>query len=254
MNGLLRLIIRDFKVMNRSLLAVQFLLPFFLLFVASFAYRTLIPALTFGNASISYQQFLAAGLVAQTTMTGSLLSGTLLWTDRRHGMFEQILVGPFSRLDYVLGKVISSALVGLLGGAIVFLVSSFFFLGAIRITLVGSLLGFASLVLGAVFFGSIALLIASNVKSLEAFEGIFNLLLILLTFVSSVLYPATVSPQPIQLMMLINPLTYMSDILRSSLYGITSANIPLEAAALAIGGLCALVIALCSLRRMIAKL
>jgi ABC-2 type transport system permease protein len=244
MNPILRLVIRDFRVMNRSLLVVQFMLPFFLLFVAGFAYKTLIPPSNLGYSLYSYQQFLAVGLVAQTAMTGSLLSGTLLWTDKRHGMFEQILVGPFTKFQYVVSKVVSSALVGLSGAALVFIISTLFFFNNIRPTLLGSLIGLYSVLVGSLLFGAIAILIASNVKSLEAFEGILNLLLILLTFVSSVLYPIVAAPPLLRYIILINPLTYMSDMLRYGIMDIAYSNIYVEAILLAVEGVTAIALAI----------
>lgn len=254
MNAILRLIIRDFRVVNRSLLVVQFLLPFFLLFVAGLTYKTLIPSLIIGSISVSYQQFLAAGLVAQATMTGSLLSGTLLWTDRRHGMFEQILMGPFRRADYVISKIISSALIGSFGAAVILLVSTTFFLNNIKTSIIGLFFGLVSVFTGAILFGAIAIFIASRVRSLEAFEGIFNLLLILLTFLSSVLYPVSASPQILRFIILANPLTYMSDIIRYGLLGLYYTDLPLEGVVLGVECLLALLLALNSLHKAINSL
>ena len=119
MNSVARLVIRDMRVINRGLLVIQFLLPLFLLFVASFPLTALIAPFQVSGQSISYQRFIAAGLIAQTTMTGSLVGGTLLFTDRRHGMFEQIMVGPFSKSAYAASKIFSSMIIGLIGAALV---------------------------------------------------------------------------------------------------------------------------------------
>ncbi|MDG6955682.1 MAG: hypothetical protein JRN70_03885 [Nitrososphaerota archaeon] len=79
---------RDLRVMKRGPIVIQLVLPLFLLFVASFPLSALIAPFSVDGLVVSYQKFIAVGLVAQTTMTGSLVGGTLLFTDRRHGMFE----------------------------------------------------------------------------------------------------------------------------------------------------------------------
>src|SRR5579875_1203611 len=115
MNAIIRLVIRDLLTFNRSLLIVQLVLPLFLLFVAGIAFNSLVQPFTLDNRTIYYQQFLAVGLIA--------LSGTLLWTDRRHAMYEQILVGPFTKVEYATSKILSSTYIGLIGAVIIFVLS-----------------------------------------------------------------------------------------------------------------------------------
>jgi hypothetical protein len=63
------------RVLNRGLVVIQLVLPLFLLFVASFAFASLISPFRFGGQAVvvmvvvSYQTFLATGLMAQTIMT-----------------------------------------------------------------------------------------------------------------------------------------------------------------------------------------
>lgn len=233
MNSVVRLVMRDVRVINRGLLAIQFLLPLFLLFVASFPLTSLIASFHVDGQAVDYQRFIAAGLVAQTTMTGSLVGGTLLFTDRRHGMFEQIMAGPFSRSAYATSKIISSMLIGLLGAALVALFGLPFTYGA-QVTPSGAVEAVAALVLGALLFSGLSITLASVFKSLEAFEGTFNLLLILLTFVSSILYPLASVPTALRYLMLLNPLTYDADIVRSGVLGLGSSYVTWEWAALAV--------------------
>ncbi|EQD38826.1 ABC transporter permease, partial [mine drainage metagenome] len=55
----------------------------------------------------------------QAVMAGTV-GGSMLWADRRYGMLAQLLVGPFTRLQYLLGIMFTSVLFGL-GGAVVML-------------------------------------------------------------------------------------------------------------------------------------
>lgn len=227
MDPILRLVSRDLRTFNRSLLVVQLIFPVFLLFVAGFAYSSLIPYISYSGRISNYPQFLSVGLIGLTAMNGSLLSGTLLWVDRRHGMYEQILVGPFSRFDYAISKTLSSALIGLLG-ALVIGVLSYLIIGVTGFSLSGLLLALSGLFLDALLFGSIALIIASIANSLEVFEGIFNFLIIALTFVSTLLYPLDAVPKFLQYIVLCNPLTYSIDMLRYGLLGLKSVYLNYE--------------------------
>lgn len=233
MNRLVRLVQRDLRVMNRSLLVIQLVLPLFLLFVASFPFTALIEPFRLGGETVTYQRFLASGLIAQTTMTGALIGGTLLFTDRRHGMFEQILAGPYRRGEYAASKVVSSVLVGLGGAAIVAIFGLPFTFG-VALTPGGLLVAVAAVLAGAFLFAGVSVILASRFRSLEAFEGTFNLLLILLTFVSSALYPLDAVPPVLRGIMLLNPLTYAVDLVRLGVLGLATSTIAWEAAALAV--------------------
>jgi ABC-2 type transport system permease protein len=248
LNSVARLVARDMRVINRGLLVIQFLLPLFLLFVASFPLTALISPFQVDGQLISYQRFMAAGLIAQTTMTGSLVGGTLLFTDRRHGMFEQIVAGPFSRSAYAAGKMFSSMIIGLVGATIVTIFGLPFTYG-VGVTPLAVTECVAAVLLGAMLFSGLSIILASLFKSLEAFEGTFNLLLILLTFVSSVLYPLSSVPSTLRSLMLLNPLTYEVDVVRSGLLGIGTPLVGWEGAALAAESAVMFVLALVSIRR-----
>ena len=248
MNTVARLVLRDMRVMNRGLLVIQFVLPLFLLFVASFPLSALIAPFSVDGLAVTYQRFIAVGLIAQTTMTGSLVGGTLLFTDRRHGMFEQILVGPFAKSTYAASKIFSSMLIGLLGAAIVAVFGLPFTYGA-TVTIPGAAVALAAVVLGAVVFSGFSIILASLFKSLEAFEGTFNLLFILLTFVSSALYPLASVPSALRGFMLLNPLTYVVDIARAGMLGLSSPYVWWEGPALAVEAAAVFALALASIRR-----
>lgn len=224
----MRLVLRDLRVVNRGLLVIQFILPIFLLFVASYPLTALISPFQIGGELVTYQRFIAMGLIAQTTMTGSLVGGTLLFTDRRHGMFEQILVGPFGKSGYAIAKMVSSMIIGLVGSVLVALFGLPFTYG-IHVSVYGAGVALLSILAGALLFSGMSITLASLFRSLEAFEGTFNLLLILFTFASSVLYPLTAVPGTLRALMLLNPLTYDADLLRMGLLGLQTPYAPWEA-------------------------
>lgn len=149
----------------------------------------------------------------QAVMAGTV-GGSMLWADRRWGMLAQLLVGPFTRLEYLFGIMLTSLLLGL-GGAAIMLALSVVLLRSVAPALLGGLGAFGVIALGSIFFGSLMLLISSLVKSNNAYNSIQLLLLFLVDFASTVFYPSSPSlPYPIRVLIEVNPLTYIANAAR----------------------------------------
>lgn len=223
-----RLARRNFRSsLDREFLVIQLVLPLFFIFVAGFGYMLIVP----GVDGISYETFLATGAVAMTVMSSSMLSGTMIWFDRNFGMFEQILMGPFTRLQYVVSVTLTIVLTGIMSSLVVFLVSILVSPGLIlNLRSVSELFG--SLVLGSLFFGGFGIFVSLRVKSSEALAATMNLMFFVFTFLSSVFYPSYSKYLILRIIFQINPLTYVADLVRNSLAGVPGFNIPLELIAL----------------------
>ena len=48
------------------------------------------------GVSYYYASYLAPGIIAFQTVMAGTIGGSMLWLDRRFGMFSQILSGPFT--------------------------------------------------------------------------------------------------------------------------------------------------------------
>jgi len=91
MNPIIRLVNRNLTIaLNPGFLIWQVIFPLIYIFVAGFAYTSLIDAVQFGNRELSYPSFLATGMIGFNIMNSTLISGIIIWNDRRNGMFEQI--------------------------------------------------------------------------------------------------------------------------------------------------------------------
>jgi ABC-2 type transport system permease protein len=227
-----RLIIRNFRAsLDREFLTIQLILPLFFIFVAGFGYTLIVP----GVQGISYETYLASGAIAMTVMSSSMLSGTMIWFDRNFGMFEQILMGPFTRLQYVISVALSVVLTGLLSAVVVFLVSLTVSSGVIiNFVAITELLG--SLIVGSLFFGSFGIFVSLRVKSSEALAATMNLMFFVFTFLSSVFYPSYSKILILRIIFQVNPLTYVADLIRNGILGFPGFNLPLEAIALVTEG------------------
>ncbi len=172
-------------------------------------------SITSGDASgTSYLAFLTPGILAFQVVMAGTVGGSMLWADRRWGMLAQLLSGPFTRLEYLLGIMFTSMLWGL-GGTAVMLGVAFAILGTVPTAPVALAVIFGTIVLGSVFFGALMLFIAALVKSNTAYNSVQILLIFVVNFASTVFYPLS-SGLPIVLRALfqINPLTYVADAVR----------------------------------------
>ena len=189
-NPIIRLVNRNLTIsINPGFIIWQILFPLIYIFVAGFAYTALIDSVPFGDKNIDYPAFLASGMIGFNIMNSTLISGIIIWNDRRHGMFEQIMSGPFTRSDYILSNIVTIPLI-----------------------IFGS-------VVGAILFGSIASIISTRLRSSEGFNVIINTVFLFCAFASTAFYPVQGAPQPLATIFYLNPLSYLVDIIRAGIFG-----------------------------------
>src|SRR5207253_3666381 len=114
MNIYLRLVYRNLRAnLDRASLFFELIFPLFFIFVQGFGINGIVPPFDIGNGRfISYSLFLAAGAVTLTVINGGTNAGTQLWFDRKNGMLEQLLMGPFSRAQYILSMISAKLIFG----------------------------------------------------------------------------------------------------------------------------------------------
>jgi len=228
MSRLLSLLLRDLKSsvgLSWHLLASQLVMPIVYIFILGLTLNRVIGNVTVNGTTISYVQFLAVGVAFSQLMLGASYAGAMIFFDKRMGMFEQILAGPFKRYEYFASKILSVILQGLLGSFLVLIIASPLLIG-LSLQPVGILYVLYSLFFASLFFGSLSLLISAHVKTDQALNVVFNSILPPLTFVSSIFYPLEIMPDVIKAIALANPLTYAADVARFGLFGMSSVTFP----------------------------
>ncbi len=217
MPSVVKLILRNLKVnTDAGSLMILVGLPALYLVFFGFGFQSLIPK---EPGSPNYLEFLAPGIVAFQTVIAGTVAGSMLWADRRWGMLAQLLVGPFTRLEYLLGIMLTAVAFGLLG-AVVMIGAAYLLIGSLTLTAVGVLLILTTLVVGSILFGSLMLLLAALVKSNNAYNSIQILLLFVVNFASTVFYPeGSGLPLSIQILFNANPLTYVANTVRHGYLG-----------------------------------
>ena len=205
--------------LNPGFLIWQVIFPLIYIFVAGFAYAPLIQEVPFGVKDLDYPAFLASGMIGFNIMNSTLVSGIIIWNDRRHGMFEQIMSGPFTRSHYILSNICTIGIVGLVSASLIALLGYPVFFESVEMSYFTIPLIIFGAVVGSVLFGSLASIISTRLRSSEGFNVIINTVFLFFAFVSTAFYPVEGVPEPLRSAFFLNPLTYLVDIIRAGIFG-----------------------------------
>ena len=229
MHPIIRLVHRNLTIsLNPGFLIWQVIFPLIYIFVAGFAYTSLISDVSLGSKSLNYPAFLATGMIGFNIMNSTLVSGIIIWNDRQHGMFEQIMSGPFTRSQYVISNICTIGIVGLASALLIVTVGYPVFADYVEFDVYTvPMIVFASIT-GSILFGSIASIISTRLRSSEGFNVIINTVFLFFAFVSTAFYPATGAPQPLVTAFYLNPLTYLVDVIRAGMFGIVTELVLIE--------------------------
>ncbi len=163
--------------------------------------------------------FIAPGLMAFQSVMAGTVGGGMLWADRRYGMLAQLLVGPFSRLDYLLGIMLTTVIFGLAGAVVMYAVA-FALLHGVYISPLGWGSVVVTITVGSLFFGALMLILSALVKSNNTYNSIQILVLFFINFASTVFYPNTPRlPVILQVLFRVNPLSYIANLVRAGFDG-----------------------------------
>lgn len=214
--NLLRLVVRNIVVnTDPGTLIILLGLPGMYLVFFGYGFQSL----TSSGGGPSYLSLLTPGIMSFQAVMAGTAGGSMLWADRRWGMLSQLLVGPFTRLEYLLGIMLTSMIFGLGGAAVMFGVAfALIGHGPAHPLAFGGIFG--AIVVGSIFFGALMLLISALVRSNTAYNSVQILLIFIVNFASPVFYPLSSSlPIVLQALFWANPLTYVVDAVRGSYTG-----------------------------------
>lgn len=235
MHPIIRLINRNLTVsLNPGFLLWQVIFPLIYIFIAGFAYTTLIPSVPYGVATVGYPAYLATGMIGFNIMNSTLVSGLLIWNDRRHGMFEQIMSGPFTRMQYVIANICTIGIIGIVSAILIILVGFPVFQESVEFSVYTVPILVIASISGSVLFGSLASIISTRIRSSESFNVILNTTFLFLAFASTAFYPAQGAPPELSAIFYASPLTYLVDSIRAGIFGGITEIILIEMAILVV--------------------
>jgi ABC-2 type transport system permease protein len=166
------------------------------------------------TGGISYLDFMAPGILAQSVLFGAIFYGISLIWERDLGIVQKFLVSPAPRSTLVLGRAISSTARSLCQMVFVYVIA-FFLHVQLRFGLIELAGVVLAVMLGSAVFSTFSLVVACLVKSRERFMGIGQVLTMPLFFASNAIYPLSLMPPWLRAVSKVNPLSYQVDALRS---------------------------------------
>src|SRR5919199_2681302 len=237
---------------DKVFLIWQVVFPLVYIFIAGYSYSALIgdQGVPIGDTTVLYPAYLAAGMIGFNMMNSSTMAGSIIWNDKRNGMFQQILVMPFARMEYIAGTIVTIMLMGLASAGLILVAGSPTLVGSAQPTIVGSLYVLYALITGAIFFGSIGIIISTRLKSSEGFNVIVNSVFLFFSFVSTAFYPTQGVPIALSTAFYANPLTYIVDITRAGIFNQITAFTNIEVGIIAAVTAAAFFLATFSMMRM----
>jgi ABC-2 type transport system permease protein len=183
--------------------------PFMWLILVGTGYNSI----TTVEGSVSYYAFVYPGLVVMAALFGAMLTAISTVYDREFGMLRLMLSSPSGVYAVLTGRAVSATLVGALQGAVVLLTLPIF----LPVTLAQMLAALGVLMVGAAVSGTMGLLVAAPLRSVENFAGVINVVLFPLFFLSGALYPTAGMPLWARVASQLNPVTYAVDMMRGAL-------------------------------------
>ncbi|MBU1166906.1 ABC transporter permease [Patescibacteria group bacterium] len=166
-----------------------------------------------------YIQFLTPGIITMSILFTALFSGIEIIWDRQFGFLKETLVAPVSRFEIVIGKTLGGATVAVFQGLIIAIAAMF--IGFKPQDIWTLPLALLIMMLIAILFAALGTAIASVLDDMQGFQLIMNFLVMPLFFLSGALFPLDESPGFIQVIAMINPLSYGVDALRGVFLGVT---------------------------------
>lgn len=171
---------------------------------------------------IDFAQFIFPGIIGMTVIMSSFMAGISVVWDREFGFLKEVLVAPISRTAVAVGKTLGSATIALFQGTLILL-----FAPLIGVSLsVWTILAILPLMfLLAASMGALGVLLATRIRSMEAFQAVMQMLMFPMVFLSGAFFPVQGLPGWLNVLVKLNPATYGITPLRQVMLG-TSADYP----------------------------
>jgi len=167
---------------------------------------------------IDFAQFIFPGIIGMTVLMSSFMAGVSLVWDREFGFLKEVLVAPISRVSVAIGKTLGAATVALLQGIIILLFAPLIGV-SLSIWTVLALLPLMFLL--AASMGSLGILLATRIRSMEAFQAVMQMLMFPMIFLSGVFFPMEGLPAWMSVLVKINPATYGIAPIRQVVLGVS---------------------------------
>ncbi|MBE3582484.1 MAG: ABC transporter permease, partial [Thermoanaerobacteraceae bacterium] len=123
------------------------------------------------TGGVSYQTFMAPGILAQSMMFIAIFYGLSIIWDRDQGILQKLLAMPVPRAAFVTGKALGAG-IRAISQVVIILILAFLLRLDIHWSIPGVVFSMLTVVVGAAFFATLSMIFAVLVKTRERFMGI----------------------------------------------------------------------------------
>src|SRR5215470_6308292 len=170
---------------------------------------------TRGTPGVNLRTFMFAGVLAMSVNFTALFSAASIVWDREFGFLREMLVAPVSRASIVVGKVLGGAIVATFQGVFILLLAG---LAGVPYSPALVLILVVEIYLGAFTLTAFGVMMAARIKSMQAFMGLMQMIMMPMIFLSGALFPLGNLPAWLAVLTRINPLTYAVDPMRQAIF------------------------------------
>ena len=155
--------------------------------------------------------FYVPGITAAFIMTNGIIALSATTTEfKRRGIIKRLSITPLTKMDWIVGNVLSQTLLNLMLTAIMIALGWLIF----NVRIIPDALSLILIFLGSVMFSGIGMLLSGLIKDVEAASAVGNAIAFPMMFLSGAYFPMEFMPSYIQTIAKALPLTYFADGLR----------------------------------------
>jgi ABC-2 type transport system permease protein len=197
---------------DRMRIVTSLIQPLLFLFVLGSGLQQLSSASTHG---VDLKTFIYPGVLCISVMFTAMFSAASIVWDREFGFLREMMVAPVRRSSIVIGKALGGATVASFQGIILILLA-----GAVHVPYdPGLIIGILAIqALLAFSITSFGLMVAVRIKTMQAFMGVMQLIIMPMFFISGALFPLAALPAWLAALNKIDPLTYAVDPMRKLVF------------------------------------
>lgn len=155
--------------------------------------------------------FYVPGITSAFIMTNGIIALSSNTTEfKRRGIIKRLSITPLTKMDWILGNVLSQTLLNLMLTAIRIGLGWLIF----NVRIIPDAFSVIMILLGSVMFSGIGMLLSGLIKDVEAASAVGNAIAFPMMFLSGAYFPMEFMPSYIQTISKALPLTYFTDGLR----------------------------------------
>jgi len=158
--------------------------------------------------------FYIPGITAAFIMTNGIIGLAATATEfKRRGIIKRLSITPLTKMDWIIGNVLSQALLNLMLTAIMIALGWVIF----NVRVIPDAFSIALILLGSIMFSGIGMALSGFIKDVEAASAIGNAIAFPMMFLSGTYFPLELMPDYLQTISKALPLTYFSEGLKHAM-------------------------------------